>query len=75
MGNGCPSLSLTGRPSSIGLAGIDGAAAARGCGTGGLKARFFNGGSPRFLVDIRLFSDMAEVRLGSALSEKQTPAV
>ena len=55
------SLSLKGSPSSTGSGGCSGAGGggggARG-GAGGVKARFFNGGSPRFLVESLLFSMM-----------------
>lgn len=52
------SLSLKGSPSSIGSGGCcraEDGGGARG-GAGGVKARFFIGGSPRFLVDSLLLS-------------------
>lgn len=55
------SLSLKGSPSSIGSAGcggMEGRGGARG-GAGGVRARFFIGGSPRFLVDSLLLSMMS----------------
>ena len=57
-------MSLKGKPSSIGSTGCGGAEGggfARGVTTGGLKARFFNGGSPRFRVDSLLFSMLSDV--------------
>ena len=57
-------MSLKGSPSSATGSGSCGGAeggggGARG-GAGGVKARFFSGGSPRFLVDNLLFSMMFE---------------
>lgn len=57
------SLSLKGSPSSMGSVGCGGAGGgggARGV-IGGVRARFFNGGSPRFLVDSLLFSMMSNI--------------
>lgn len=56
-GSGRPSLSLTGSPSSIGSGRGRGAVGTVGGGVG-VNARFFSGGSPRFLVESRLFSDI-----------------
>lgn len=56
---------LKGSPSSTGSIGCDGAeggAGARGV-IGGVRARFFNGGSPRFLVDSLLFSMMSNISI------------
>ena len=57
------SLSLKGRPSSIGSVGCGGAVGGGGArwGAGGVKALFFIGGSPRFLVDSLLLSMMSKV--------------
>lgn len=55
------SFSLKGSPSSIGsigCGGTEGRGGARG-GAGGVRARFFVGGSPRFLVDSLLLSMMS----------------
>lgn len=64
------SLTLKGSPSSmgsVGCGGVGGGGGARGV-MGGVKARFFNGGSPRFLVDSLLFSMMSNTsRLSSRI--------
>lgn len=57
VGSGRPSLSLTGSPSTIGSEGGSGDAGAA-VGGGGVVALFFSGGSPLFLVEILLFSDI-----------------
>jgi len=57
VGSGRPSLSLTGSPSTIGSEGGSGAAGAA-VGGGGVIALFLSGGSPLFLVEILLFSDI-----------------
>ena len=64
------SLSLKGSPSSIssvGCCGAEGGGGARWI-AGGVKALFFIGGSPRFLVDSLLLSMMSKV------SGKKRPA-
>lgn len=53
-------MSLIGSPSSTGSAARGGAVGRGAGGAVGVKARFFSGGSPRFLVDNRRFSDMPD---------------